>query len=47
MWVAVSILNPTLALLALALVPIPDVAPNQEALLRRKRFGRMPCSSGR
>ena len=33
MWVAVSIFNPTLALLALALVPIPDVAPNQEALL--------------
>ena len=33
MWVAVSIFNPTLTLLALALVPIPDVAPNQEALL--------------
>ena len=33
MWVAVSVLNPTLALLALALVPIPDVALNDEALL--------------
>ena len=33
MWVAVSVLNPTLALLALALVPIPDVALNEEALL--------------
>ena len=33
MWVAVSIFNPTLALLALALVPIPDVGANQEALL--------------
>ena len=33
MWAAVSVLNPTLALLALALVPIPDVAPNEEALL--------------
>ena len=33
MWVAVSVLNPTLSLLALALVPIPDVAPNEEALL--------------
>ena len=33
MWVAVSVFNPTLALLALALVPIPDVAPNEEALL--------------
>ena len=33
MWVAVSVLNPTLALLALALVPIPDVAAHEEALL--------------
>lgn len=33
MWVAVSVLNPTLALLALALVPIPDVASHEEALL--------------
>ena len=33
MWVAVSVFNPTLALLALALVPIPDVAPHEEALL--------------
>ena len=33
MWVAVSVFNPTLALLALALVPISDVAPNEEALL--------------
>ncbi|MCE2540591.1 MAG: APC family permease [Acidobacteria bacterium] len=33
MWVAVSVLNPTLALLALALVPIPDVATHEEALL--------------
>ena len=33
MWVAVSVFNPTLALLALALVPIPDVGANQEALL--------------
>ncbi len=33
MWVAVSFFNPTIAILALALVPIPDVEPNQEALL--------------
>ena len=33
MWVAVSVLNPTLALLALALVRIPDVATHEEALL--------------
>ena len=33
MWVAVSVLNPTLALLALALVPIPEVASHEEALL--------------
>ena len=33
MWAAVSVLNPTLALLALALVPIPDVASHEEALL--------------
>ena len=33
MWVAVSVFNPALALLALALVPIPEVGPNREALL--------------
>ena len=33
MWVAVSVFNPALALFALALVPIPEVGPNQEALL--------------
>ena len=33
MWIAVSVFNPALALLALALVPIPEVGPNQEALL--------------
>jgi amino acid transporter len=33
MWVAVAIFNPTMALLALALVPIADVPGHQEALL--------------
>ncbi len=33
MWIAVSVFNPTMAFLALALVPIPEVAQNQEALL--------------
>ena len=33
MWVAVSIFNPAIAFLALALVPIPDVEPHKEALL--------------
>ncbi len=33
MWVAVSIFNPAMALLALALVPIPQVAGHQDALL--------------
>jgi amino acid transporter len=33
MWIAVSILNPGMALLALALVPIADVETHQEALL--------------
>ena len=33
MWLAVSFFNPGMALLALALVPIPDVAQHQEALL--------------
>ncbi len=33
MWIAVTVLNPGIALLALALVPIGDVAANQEALL--------------
>jgi len=33
MWIAVSILNPAMALLALAMVPIPDVAVHTEALL--------------
>ena len=33
MWLAVSFFNPMMALLALALVPIPDVPEHQEALL--------------
>ncbi len=33
MWVAVSFFNPAMALLALALVPIPQVAGQQDALL--------------
>ena len=33
MWVVVSIFNPLMAFLALSIVPIPDVAENQEALL--------------
>ncbi len=33
MWIAVSFFNPLMALLALSLVPIPDVEPNREALL--------------
>ncbi len=33
MWIAVSVFNPTMAFLALALVPIPEVSQNQEALL--------------
>jgi amino acid transporter len=33
MWVAVTVFNPGIALLALALVPIRHVGPNQEALL--------------
>jgi amino acid transporter len=33
MWYAVSVFNPTIALLALALVPIPEVVDHQEALL--------------
>jgi len=33
MWVVVSIFNPLTAFLALAIVPIPEVAANQEALL--------------
>ncbi len=33
MWVAVSVFNPLMALLALALVRIPDVGAHQEALL--------------
>ena len=33
MWVAVSVLNPGIAILALALVPIPEVTGHQEALL--------------
>ncbi|MEE9180552.1 MAG: APC family permease [Vicinamibacteria bacterium] len=33
MWIAVSIFNPAMALLALALVPIPEVEPHKEALL--------------
>jgi amino acid transporter len=33
MWVAVTVFNPMMALLALALVPIAEVAPHQEALL--------------
>ena len=33
MWVAVTIINPSIALLAVMVLPISDVAPNQEALL--------------
>ena len=33
MWIAVSFFNPAMALLALALVPIPEVEPHKEALL--------------
>ena len=33
MWLAVTVFNPGMALLALALVPIPEVAQHQEALL--------------
>lgn len=33
MWIVVSIFNPLTAFLALAIVPIPEVAGNQEALL--------------
>ena len=33
MWIAVSVLNPAMAFLALALIPIPEVADHQEALL--------------
>ena len=33
MWVAVTIINPLIALLAVMVLPIGDVAPNQEALL--------------
>jgi amino acid transporter len=33
MWIVVSIFNPLTAFLALAIVPIPEVAANQEALL--------------
>ncbi len=33
MWIAVSIFNPAIAFLALALVPIPEVEPHKEALL--------------
>jgi amino acid transporter len=33
MWIVVSIFNPLMAFLALSIVPIPDVAENQEALL--------------
>lgn len=33
MWIAVSVFNPALALLALALVPLAEVEPHKEALL--------------
>ncbi len=33
MWIVVSIFNPLMAFLALSIVPIPNVAENQEALL--------------
>lgn len=33
MWIAVTVFNPGIALLALALIPIPEVAGHQEALL--------------
>ncbi len=33
MWLAVSVFNPAIAFLALAIIPIPEVANNQEALL--------------
>ena len=39
MWIAVSVLNPAMALLALALVPIQHVSTHQEALL--SHMGRM------
>ncbi len=33
MWIAVTVFNPAMAFLALALIPIPEVKTNQEALL--------------
>lgn len=33
MWVAVTVINPSIALLAVMVLPISDVAPNQDALL--------------
>ncbi len=33
MWIAVTVINPIMAFLALALIPIPEVADHQEALL--------------
>ena len=33
MWIAVSVFNPAIAFLALAIIPIPEVMNNQEALL--------------
>ncbi|HHI79598.1 MAG TPA: APC family permease [Planctomycetes bacterium] len=33
MWVAVSVFNPLMAVLALALIPIPEVGPHKEQLL--------------
>lgn len=38
MWLAVSILNPVMAILVLATIPIPEVAENTSALLARMGF---------
>ena len=38
MWVAVSVFNPLMAFLALALLPIPEVGEHQEALLSHMGF---------
>ncbi len=38
MWVAVSVFNPLMAFLALALLPIPEVSEHQEALLSHMGF---------
>jgi len=38
MWIAVSVFNPLMAFLALALLPIPEVTEHQEALLSHMGF---------